>query len=257
MKTPLTLAASLALTLSLLSSAGCGKKEPTASPMPTPTKEPPKALAISALDLTKEYHANAEATNKKYQDKLLEVTGEVASLDQTEHKGEISLKGFKPEDEVGLSIRCDLAAAALPRALGALSRGQEVKVKGTYFPSKVKALAYLTGADFTEITPSTLVKTSSKDLAKKFTEAAEEARKEFVDKETLVWGKVLDLKKEGEMHVVRLEGFGEMSVVGRSTREEAWAGLKKGEEARLRGVCSAFSTEKEIQIDGAFAVPEK
>jgi len=240
----------------LLTGTGCGKREPTASP--TPSKEPPpKALAISAVELTKEYRTDPKATREKYEDKLLEVAGEVESVDQTEHKGEISLKGFKPDDEFGVSIRCDMTAAALPRALATLSKGQEVKVTGKYFPSEVGGLAYLTGVDFVEAGPSSLVKTPSKDLAKKFKEAPDEARKEFVDKEVLTWGKVLEVKREGEARIVRLEGFGDMSVVGRAAKDDVWSGLKKGDEARIRGVCSAFGTEKEIHLGGAFAVPEK
>jgi hypothetical protein len=249
---------SAALGLLACLSAGCGKKEEKASPTEVP-KEEPKAIALDAVELTKQLKTDPAKTNEEYKDKLVEVAGIVDSVDQTARadKGEITLRGFEPEGEPEMKVRCDLPNAALEKALTTLSEGQQVKVKGHYLPDPTNMRVYLTKCEVQEVTPSTLFKTSSVDLAKRYAAGTAAARKELGGKDLLVTGKVLDLKRDGVARVVLLEGSGTVAVQGRSPDEKAWADLNKGEEARIRGRFSPFSTEKEVHIDPAYVVPGK
>jgi hypothetical protein len=97
---------------------------------------PDPAIPISAVQLTKEYAADKEAADKKYDKKILIIDGVVAEVKppDDEHKYyRILLEGFdeKAEQPLRVQANCQCAASKRLAALYAtVKKGQTLKLKG-------------------------------------------------------------------------------------------------------------------------------
>ncbi len=84
--------------------------------------EDEKGIAITAVDLFKEYAANEAAANAKYLNKTLDVTGEISSLD-TNQDGQVALI-IKTDDPIS-AVMCTMRDKNV-----VVTAGTTVKVKG-------------------------------------------------------------------------------------------------------------------------------
>ena len=98
----------------------------------SPPEEPQRDIAakhkISAADLYDSFSKNEKAANQKFLNKIIEVTGPLASI-QTNNKGVSTL--FLLDDLFGISCAMDSAYSANNKEIiNALSPGELLSIKG-------------------------------------------------------------------------------------------------------------------------------
>lgn len=90
------------------------------------TADRPAVFTIAASDLMKQFRKEEKNANLKYLDKVIEVSGELKSVD-TGDKGELTLV-LKTSEELS-SVRCSIDSLYSAQA-GPLVAGNPVRVKG-------------------------------------------------------------------------------------------------------------------------------
>jgi hypothetical protein len=110
------------------------------------------AIAVSAGQLTKEYSADENGSNKKFKDKQLVLDGMIASIDT--EKMSLFLEGIDPSAAKGLRIRAYLPNN-FKRTVAGLTRGQTIKVKGE---CRGKADGFGRPSEFVEISCYAILK---------------------------------------------------------------------------------------------------
>jgi phage FluMu protein Com len=113
------------------------------------------AFTRTALAMTQEFLDNEKNATAKYQDRLVEVTGEI--WDVTPNKG-FTLKGAKKDakDALGISLVCDVRPSELNKVAG-LANGNNVRVVGKV--TRVIGIAVqLSDCTLTELAPKEKVK---------------------------------------------------------------------------------------------------
>lgn len=85
-----------------------------------------EAIQVNSTTLAKDYEANEIKANKKYEDKLLEVTGKVESIDEMMGQTFIILEG----DEVITSVQCFFDEDSEIDKVAELNKGDSVTIVG-------------------------------------------------------------------------------------------------------------------------------
>jgi hypothetical protein len=247
--------------------AGCPSGKPGRGRIDTdsePPGSPTPDYTVKAVDLCKEYEADATAADAKYKGKWLLVEGPVApnGVKPGFMVGlSVELGEYRPEpDRSGRSVRADMADAWLSKAR-ALSDTQVVKIKGKcqgdagLWVDLVQCELVAEGAD-----PALVV--TAAQLTK---EAADPgaASKKYQGKPMRVEGTVVEVLKSpgGVPDVVVLAGHDERAANPARVHASypgAWArhfeGLKKGQKVTLKANW-AGARDARVALDGARPVP--
>jgi hypothetical protein len=222
--------------------------------------QPRKAdFSLTAEELTREFFTNEKEAAKKYQGKVVEVTGEVAAV-QSKDRGKyviVQLKGAKKneKDLVGTLVQVGLLPEFHKTGVQ-LSRKQKVKLTGEY-ELGLGFLVNVTRGSLEELSKSDLVSTTASELAGEFAKDAKAAAAKYEDRELIVAGEVEDVTKKGDFHYARLKGDGKLGVSVILGPEEA-AVMKKGQQARVRGELGFPAFEKnEVRLASRFLLEAK
>ncbi len=265
----------LILTLAALLPAGCGKGDKDKEQARTDkgneqpggdgAKGPDKAGArkpdysLTAEAFSKEFIDNLEKANKKYEGKVIELTGEVQDVSKdTIRRVVVNLVGAKkdPKDAVGVSVLGVLAPAYYARGV-LLSPKQKVKLTGD-FGQGFRSFVSTGNCTLEELSKSEALQVRAEDLVKDFTKDLQAARKKYTDKWVVVSGQVDDLTKKGGFNYAKLKGDGKLRVSVTMGGDEL-AHLKKGEDVRLRGMFMGAPgiENNEVALQMGFLVPAK
>lgn len=94
-----------------------------------PTPPPPSGvIRIKATDLQREAEANSVAAERKYEGKVLEVTGEVVKVEKGAFGLEVRLKGR----ETYAGVSCLSRAKDWEEQISSISKGQVVTIRGEW-----------------------------------------------------------------------------------------------------------------------------
>jgi hypothetical protein len=250
-----------------LTLSGCG--QPAAPPVTakdvaapvSAAAEPAKVAAsrepvfkVGAEGFLKEFKADQKAANEKYKDKYVEIEGLVGEAPSTGFRNKMDIAvPEKREPQSGVqkqSVCCTMAPGAQGKLLE-LGRDQKVKVTGKVTLSIVDTV-FLEDCTVGDVGPSTVIRTTAKELGAEFSKDDGEPAKQKYDskdiwrpKELFVEGVVNDVvvasqtapatnigdvfvnldAGENEPMICRMEPFW----------KEDGKQLKKGESVVLRG----------------------
>ena len=262
-------------------------------PAPSPSEKPKdkesrktlprqEAIAVTAMDLFKEFQADAKTVQAKYDKKVLEVAGSVITADCAVFGGKptICLKGspkVNPVDphSAAESVFCQFAAEDENKVIP-LVRGQHAKIVGRFAGSAVGAIApLLTDCELLETGPSPAVRVSAAQLTKDFADCGNDFGKKFetgkkYDKPLIVEGTVVDISNEPNRPFVtfRLAGFDEkaanpvrLEVMCLHIHNEGivkqLSSVKKGDKITVKGTWVALPQGKLPELNLGVLLPAK
>ncbi len=258
----------LALFAGLLLTAGCGKDEPAPTPPAPPTEavkptvpaseKKPINLATAKPDFTPdpkawytEWTADDRAAREKYEQKVLEISGEVsevtAKLDSNQNivQGMVVLKAGKEGQ-----IRCFTTDT---HPWDRISPGSKVKVRGIV-PQYAEFPA-LDSAIIVEAGPNPAMTITAEQLAKELDEDADQTNKRYKDKFLIVEGEVLQ-KRVDPLGItwVYLKGVEEVPVACKFPHlmRTAAEPLKAGQKIKVIGLYRGWvATDKALELTQA------
>jgi hypothetical protein len=214
----------------------------------TPTKQPDFSMAaeVFAKDVKMDID-NLDRANKKYIGKVIELTGEVASVDEGIDSGgafgavQVTLKyrtrAVKNEDDGNTAIGCVLSAPYETRGLF-LSPQQKVKIVGDFngtTGSNVYPTVFLKNCSLEELSPSVIPRARADDVAREFAKDREAAESKYKNKPLIISGKVEDVIAEGQRSWLQLKGMSDLVVtISKSGKAGVFDGQKKGQEVQIR-----------------------
>jgi hypothetical protein len=243
MRRPILSLVSVALVLlCVLVQAGCGGsgKGPDTAPGPGPgtAKVSPQKpdFSVTALEFTKEFMTDAKAAEAKYKDKVIELTGEVRSINPREAGKSVLvlLEGAKKDDKdiIGSWTQSNLLSESVPKGL-LLSRKQKVKLTGKY-EMNLGFVINIANCSLEELGKSQVIEVTAEDLAKEFAKDSEAARAKYTkEKDVIITGQIEELTTARGFHFAKLKGDGKTRVSVTLGPDEVKL-LTKGQTARLR-----------------------
>jgi hypothetical protein len=253
MFSPLSRALLMTTVLALLS-LGCGGGS-------QPGKgQPGKAdFALSVDEFTREFHRDENAAIRKYQGKVVELTGEVDRVG-TQDAGAsavVLMEGAKKQasDILGLVVGINLRPEDVRTGLR-LSRKQKVKVTAAYHRFSPGFTVSLVNGSLEELSKSEVVTVSAADLAREFAQDSKRAAGKYGPKGLIVTGEVEEVVVEKSPHIAKLKGDGATRVSVALNGAERL--LQKGGTAALRCELDSLPFEKdEVRLNGGFVVEVK
>jgi hypothetical protein len=215
-------------------------------------------FSLNAEAFVKEFTADHEVAKSKYEDKVVELTGEVNEVRGLYGTKTVTITVGRATKVSGTFVQCFLAPEHKAKGLR-LSINQKVKLTGGF--EHAPAYIILGNCRLEELSKSDILHVSSGDLVREFSKDPEAAKEKYRDQWVIVSGEVEDLPQDGGFHKARLKGDRKMGVS--VTFAPPWASdeqslLKKGQMVRLRAQCtSPFIDNKEIALYGGFIVEAK
>lgn len=196
-------------------------------------------FSVTSEAFAKEFLTNPEEAKKKYEGKVVELTGEVGTVsDRFGSDVLVTLNGAKkdPKDVVGLFPQCVLLPAYHAKGLR-LSPKQKVQITGKN-ANFLSFFINLQDCSLKELSPSEVVEIGAPELVKEVTKDPQAARKKYSEKWVIVCGEVADLKKDDRgFNYAKLKGEGKVAV-SVTLAGDALTRLKKGQSVCLRGHAS-------------------
>ena len=207
---------------------------PTSPGQVAKTDERKPDFSVTAENLSREFNTNFAEAKKKYKDKAVEITGEVAFI-MTFQEGKlinVFLRGAKQSPKDNDTEYLTIALLPEYNRTGALlSKNQKIKVVGIPNDAGHSLLYGFLKCSLTEITKSEVIAVSAEELAKAFSKDAKEAAQKYDEKEILLSGTVDAITKD-QYYPSEIKGDGKTRIA--TTSRE----LKVGQVVRLRGKCS-------------------
>jgi hypothetical protein len=239
----------LLLTLAGLVSGGCGKGNdgkpaqdagPAAGDKGQGPKEPESKkpdFSVTAEAFVKEFLTKPEEAKKKYEGKVVELTGEVMDINDRLDGKEVlvSLRGAKkaPKDIVDVFPQCVLLPKYNARGLR-LSPKQKVQITGrnaNFFSFFIN----LQDCSLKELSKSEVPEFRAEDLVKEVAKDPTAASEKYRHKWVIVCGEVEDLtKNKNGFNHAKLKGDGKVRV-SVTIGADALSRLHKGQSVCLRG----------------------
>jgi hypothetical protein len=230
-----------------------GSTPVTQSPPPTPQSptggrrppaDAPPALTVAPGELTKDYNADEADADKRYKDKVLEISGVIqegflSAPDAVER--DVSVEGDEPTH----FIFCRFVASAAPRVTN-LTKGQQIKLRGKC--AGMRMPVFLIDCELIDVGPDPAAPVTAAELAREFAKDKKAAEEKYKGKQLLIEGVVV--RTEVEERGIRrayLEGFNEnadQSILINAGFHYAQlkdlVGLKKGQKVKLKGECRSI-----------------
>jgi hypothetical protein len=212
--------------------------------------------SMSAIDLTKEFIANKDDAKRKYEGKLIEVSGKVYGVRGSwGREVGVELEGHK--DSKG--YRQGVYGVLLPEfhAKGNyLSSGKNVKITGEFSYWDSMSI-FVVKCKLEEMEKSDIRSIKAEDLVDEFAKDSKAAEKKykFFDP-VIVFGEVQDCKTDRGFLQIKLKGNGKWWVRVRASEDEL-IHAKKGRTLGLRGIFAFTAEPNEVFIDGGFIVDAK
>jgi len=241
----------------LLGTAGCGKqatgtfgsKDSGASGDKDPSPTAGKAdFALTAEEWHKEWKNGPEAAKKKYDEKLIELSGEIDDADMSDPYGRIGYFFLKVPGG-GIGIRCGTEDKEPWFKIGP---GCKVKIRGKPDGSTGDLYPCM----IVESSPNTTQTISARELTKECASDWKKAKEKYDDKWLIVEGEVsskpstkpdspLVLKGEGEMKIRC--ACGDLSEFERKRNDS----IKVGQQIKACGKIRIDDKDKEVSLNGA------
>jgi len=206
-------------------------------------------FTLTAVDIAKEFETDKAAANK-YKDKLVEIDGVVNFLTPRPSDTVVTLFGYKA-DPMKPNERFIMAVFDKPEVekVLALAKGQKLKLRGKVqgdFAGHVSVIECVV----VEAGPDPTIKVSAADLTKAYATDEKDAEGKYKEKEVLVEGVVVEIKKGGFGDTLILEGFDEksdkpvrVSAAVPGDNKAAFEALKKGDKVKIKGEQSGYYPE--------------
>jgi hypothetical protein len=204
----------------------------------------PVVATLTAEQLAKAFHADPDATNKKYRGRRVEITGVVDFPFSATHYAHVVVQGYAPDSANDYTpLNCKFSAAEEDRCL-AFSRGQTIKIQGTF--THVGQGPELWECRLVEVGKDTAAVLTAAQLTKEFATAKEATAKKYHGQPLLLEGVVADIEMIGGFTFL-LAGHDEaaetplrvevkfLDTVSK-TVENRLAAVKKGQTIQVRGV---------------------
>src|SRR5262245_33123810 len=125
-------------------------------------------FSVTAEVLAKEFLAEEKATDTKYKDKVIEISGPVSQLIFADDTAVVNLKGANKDEKdiLGVSFNCGLQPGH--RDAGArLNKGQKVQLVGKY-QAKLGSFVNLYDCSVKELEPSKILDVTAAALTEEF-----------------------------------------------------------------------------------------
>jgi len=216
-------------------------------------------FSLTAEEFTREFLKDEKAADRKYQGKVVEVTGKVYSLVGKEG-GKVAvllLAGANRNEKEAIPTLIHARLQPGPKhPVFELAKGQQVRLTGEIGQGSGSTVIWLKNGVVRGLGKSNVVVITAADLAGEFSREAEAASRKFADKEILVTGEVAELvTKDG--YYAKLKGDGKTRVSVPLNEDELRL-LKKGQTVRLRGMTllAAYSNG-EVSVSMGFIVEVK
>lgn len=205
---------------------GCGKDKPTnqepqkpaepqnaaATPAKPETVDAPKKekeadgpFKLTAHELEAELKKDRKATNAKYKDKVIELSGTIRSTAPNEY-APVSTIDFAPAERLGTGVLCSTKSVIAP---GTLAIGQTIRVRGTW--SDLGPV--LIDCAVIEQGPDTAIRTTAEQVAKDTTADPIKAAEKYERRTLVLTGEVATIKNTEVPGVKFLELKGDGKTV--------------------------------------------
>ena len=212
---------------------------------------------LTSEELAKEFTKDEAASEAKYKDKVLEVTGEVTDVGPT--LDQIMLKGAKKNPKDFNEFRIRLGIPPDQQGLAArFSKGQKIKAVGKYLSLTNGAWLTITDCTLTEVDKSKTIVISAEELAKEFEKNEDGAKAKFAGNDIVVTGQVVDIKtdKDGTKLAV-LKGTAKTNVavtIGGLMQTE----VAKGQSIEVRAMTDGIRFQNnEVQLTSRMIISAK
>jgi hypothetical protein len=247
----------LLLFLCLHTQVGCHREVPVKKS--TENAQKPKedgapaqiAYTTTVEEMGEEFLDNKVAAEEKYNDRIIDLTGRVASVNA---RNEFYFQRVHKQDKGSLEIFCHLLARFEPR-VERLSPGQKVKVVGRLLNT---GMLTLTDCSLTELDTAPMPVMPAEQMAKEFEQNWDAAHAKFAGRDIIVSGMVTDLPMLEGSYQATLAGTGKVRVVVTMLGKQESEQLKKGQSVELRGGAVSSDQEKhEIYVQRGFLLRAK
>jgi hypothetical protein len=197
--------------------------------MPDVTKVKP-AFSVRAKDLMKEYDRDKKATNAKYKDKVIEVTGVVVSFGKT-FEGRDFINLGSPGSTEG--VQCFTKEKKPWRKA---FPSQTARVKGKYHVMEVGSFGLL-GAVIQSVKGKRPPTLTARKLAEEYAADSSGTEKKFNERYLILTGEVAKVEADGSAKRVTLKTGLKTRVQCRfeDSQEEETKALKAGQKVKVFG----------------------
>ncbi len=210
------------------------------------------AVAITDLDLSKEYFANPTAAKDKYLGKVLEVSGVVTRAICDSSEPYVELRAAPNILMLNFSLKHE-------DAINRLSRNQSVTIRGKLSSISLQGVCLLHSCEITAKGKDLVVSVSAAQLTKDFVDSPEAATKKYNDQPVIVTGTVVAAKSDEMEFTFQLAGFKEkvarpVRVVvkcpcfGSGRSKMTFQSVQVGQELQFKGYASAFSGRDHVEL---------
>jgi hypothetical protein len=233
-----------------VAAAGCGGRAgPNAADGPPKDRGPPHNPPVHVTDeqLIKEWVADRQAAEKKYLNKVLEVSGSVShAFPNTAHvEPKVYLQEYwVPNDPLRLPVVVDCRFRLGDERPLLLAHGQKVKIRGKVTMGGHSP--FLEGCEVIEAGESTAAVVSPADLAGEFLADPARAKEKYQWKAVVVTGKVAEISGGGQFGLYSFvletpQKAGVVAVRFWCVDGTPWharlAKVRKGQEIKACGLC--------------------
>jgi hypothetical protein len=210
--------------------------------------DPRPVVAVSAVDLLKENLADQKALNKKYDGKLLEVSGvvELITSDNLEETPLVRLQDA--EKKYSYWIWC-YGAVKDDQMFNRLSKDQPVRIQGEYREHQFPLGVPLFNCTVVEQGPDPAIAISAVQLTKEFATNAEGTKEKYNKKTLIVDGVVAEVIPTGAGHggyEILLAGADEKAEMPIRVNATLWCTFSK----RLAGIYASIRKGQTLKIKG-------
>jgi tRNA_anti-like len=242
------------LTWAFLAASGCGKSDSGSSSKgdtdqgTAKPKDTNKAadVALDAKAWHAEWKKDKAATAKKYQGKVIELSGVVAQV-ESDPTGQ---GGFVFLEVAGdaLGVQC---ATVDKEPWAKVSTGSSVKVRGT-IPDKA-SIAYLVNCVITEAGANPAVAIDGPKLAREVAADPKAAKAKYDEKWAILTGEVAG--KQGDSTLI-VKGDGDVQIPCNfvAPDNKAIAPLKAGDKAKVFGRLNVAGDAKKVSLGGSLLI---
>jgi len=186
-------------------------------------------FTLTADEIVKELTKDEKAGQQKFSGKLVEITGEVDSVQVTnEPWARVWLKGSGKHP----AIFCVVSTDQVPKA-SQLSRKQKVKLTGTA-GEKLGTYSDLDKCSLIELDKSNVIRITSEDFAKEFTADKKAAMSKYTDKDLIITGLLEEVLSDDKgTNFLKVKGDGKSRLSFKQIHDPT-PFFKKGQTATLR-----------------------